>query len=85
MQKTTKRILTVLFLVFLVSCYYEISQAGEKKGRKINVKSPWSDFMTMITGFKYDDIVAYFANLYWGVISPTLAGLYRAVGYYLYD
>lgn len=75
-MKTTKRILTVLFLVFLVSCYYQISHAGEKKGRKINVKSPWSDFQTMIGGFKMEDIVAYYGNLYWGVISPTISGLY---------
>eukprot|EP00347_Sterkiella_histriomuscorum_P018108 403346757 len=84
-MKTSKRILTVVFLVILVSCYYEFSQAGEKKSRKINVKSPFSDFMNMIKGFKYDDVVAYFANLYWGILSPSIAGLFRAAGYYIYD
>ena len=85
MQKTTKRILTVLFLVFLVSCYYEISNAGLKKGRKINVKSPFSDLNTALKSFKTEDLVACFANLYWGVIAPTFAGLYTAVGQFIYD
>ena len=84
MQKTTKRILTVLFLVFLVSCYYEISQAGLKKGRKINVKSPFSDLNNAFKTFKLDDFAVAFANLYWGVISPTFAGLFTALGEFIY-
>jgi hypothetical protein len=39
----------------------------------------------MINGFAYQDIVAYFANLYWGIIGPAFAGIFRAMGYYIYD
>lgn len=85
MRKSTKKILTVLFLVFVISCYYQISSADEKRSRKIKVKSPWSDFNTMIKSMKLEDAVAYFANQLWSVFSPTFAGAFKAMGYFIYN
>ena len=78
-MKTTK-ILTVVLLVVLLSCYFQANAGFLKKGKKINVRSPVSEFFDIFTSFSMDNVKAFYANLYWGVLSPSLAGIYKAAG-----
>lgn len=79
-----KKILTVLLLILMVSAII-VATEETRRTRKINVKTPATDFKAMIKSLKYDDAAAFFGNFYWGLVSPLIAGFSNAFGYYIYN
>ncbi|CDW76638.1 UNKNOWN [Stylonychia lemnae] len=77
-------LLAVLVIILASQCQVE-ANLKEKLAKKIRVRDPVTDFNTMLAGFKYQDIVAFFSNFYWSALSPVLAGLNSVIAQAIYD
>ena len=81
-----RKLYLAAILVIILACYNSNVFADEKKAsRKINVKDPISDFNTMRAGFAYMDVVAFFCNNVWSMLSPMFAGFSKVLAQAIYD